>query len=425
MIQSDGLDDVEVVLDDDHRVALVDQPVDHQQQLADVLEVQPGGGLVEDVDGAAVGALLQLGSELDALRLAAGERGRRLAEPDVAEPDVDERAQVAGDRGDRREELRRLLDGHVEDLGHRLALVVDLEGLPVVPGALAHLARHVDVRQEVHLDLDRAVAGARLAAPALDVEREAAGLVAADLRLGGGREQLADLVPDAGVGGRVGPRGAPDRRLVDPDQLVELVETGDAGVPAGHLPRAVELVGQHRGQDVVDQRGLARAGHPGDRDQAAERDVDVDAAQVVLARADDRQLPLAVDRPADVRHRDRAAPGQVRAGQRRVVRLQPGHGAAVHDVAAVLAGAGADVDRPVGRADRVLVVLDDDQGVAQVAQPDQGLDEPAVVALVQPDRRLVEHVEHADQARPDLRGEPDALGLAAGERSRRPASSDR
>ena len=93
----------------------------------------------------------------------------------------------------------------------------------------------------------------------------------------------------------------------------------------------------------------------------------------------------------------------------------PGH----DDLAAVLAGAGADVDDPVGGADRVLVVLDDDQGVAQVAQPDQGLDQPVVVALVQADGRLVEDVEHADQAGADLGGQPDALGLAAGQRARR------
>ena len=42
-----------------------------------------------------------------------------------------------------------------------------------------------------------------------------------------------------------------------------------------------------------------------------------------------------------------------------------------------------------------------------------------VVALVEADRRLVEDVEHADQARADLRGEPDALPLAARQRGRR------
>ena len=71
-------------------------------------------------------------------------------------------------------------------------------------------------------------------------------------------------------------------------------------------------------------------------------------------------------------------------------------------------------------ADGVLVVLDHDQRVAQVAQPGQGLDQPAVVPLVQPDRRLVQHVEHADQAGADLGGQPDALRLAAGQRRRPP-----
>src|SRR3546814_13661730 len=65
----------------------------------------------------------------------------------------------------------------------------------------------------------------------------------------------------------------------------------------------------------------------------------------------------------------------------------------------VLAGAGTDVDDVVGDADRVLVVLDDDHRVAEVAQPDERVDEPTVVALVQADRRLVEHVEDRKSTR--------------------------
>ena len=47
----------------------------------------------------------------------------------------------------------------------------------------------------------------------------------------------------------------------------------------------------------------------------------------------------------------------------------------------------------------------------------------AVVALVQADRRLVEHVQHAGQVRADLRREPDALAFAA--RQRRRAAAER
>ena len=88
------LDDVEVVLDDDDRVALVDQALEHSEQLVDVIEMKPRGRLVQHVDRAPGGSLLQLGGQLDALRLTAGERGRRLAEPDVAEPDVHERGEM-------------------------------------------------------------------------------------------------------------------------------------------------------------------------------------------------------------------------------------------------------------------------------------------------------------------------------------------
>ena len=88
-------------------------------------------------------------------------------------------------------------------------------------------------------------------------------------------------------------------------------------------------------------------------------------------------------------------------------------------LATVLPRAGTDVDDVVGDPDRLLVVLDDEHGVAEVAQADHRVDEPLVVPLVQPDRRLVEHVEHADQTAADLAREPDALRLAAGERARR------
>ena len=113
-------------------------------------------------------------------------------------------------------------------------------------------------------------------------------------------------------------------------------------------------------------------------------------------------------------------PREVGPGERLGALLEALDRAGVDDPSAVLAGAGADVDHPVRGADGVLVVLDDDEGVAEVAQPRQRVDQPAVVALVEPDRRLVEDVEHADQARPDLRGQPDALRLATGQRRRRP-----
>jgi hypothetical protein len=60
-------------------------------------------------------------------------------------------------------------------------------------------------------------------------------------------------------------------------------------------------------------------------------------------------------------------------------------------------------------------VLDHDHRVAEVAQPLERLEQAVVVALVEADRGLVEHVEHAREARADLAGEADALDFAARE----------
>ena len=48
----------------------------------------------------------------------------------------------------------------------------------------------------------------------------------------------------------------------------------------------------------------------------------------------------------------------------------------------------------------------------------RAVEQPGVVARVEADRRLVEHVEHARQAAADLAGQADPLALAAGERRR-------
>ena len=77
---------------------LLDQLVQHLEELRHVVEVQAGGRLVEDVERAAGGAARQLLGELDALRLAARQRRRLLADMDVAEADAAQRLQLVADR---------------------------------------------------------------------------------------------------------------------------------------------------------------------------------------------------------------------------------------------------------------------------------------------------------------------------------------
>ncbi len=137
------------------------------------------------------------------------------------------------------------------------SLIHHLQRFAIEAVALAHGARDPHVGQKIHLQPVRAVAFARLAAAAGDIEAEPARLVAAALRFGELRVQVADVVEHLDVRARVRARRAADRRLVDDDQLVELIDALDAIVLAGLAFAAHEVAQQRFAQDVVHQRALA------------------------------------------------------------------------------------------------------------------------------------------------------------------------
>ena len=84
----------------------------------------------------------------------------------------------------------------------------------------------------------------------------------------------------------------------------------------------------------------------------------------------------------------------------------------------MLARARPHIDHLIGRADRVLIVLDHDHAVTDITQTLERGDESLVIALVQADAGLVQDVHHAREARADLGRQADALGLAARKRRR-------
>src|ERR1700682_2240937 len=410
-----GLEDVEVVLDDDHRVAGIDEPVQDVEQPLDVGEVQTGGRLVEDVESLPRITPAELFRQLDPLRLTTGELGRRLSQADVAEAHLAQRLQLALDLGDAVEELGRLLDAHVEHVGDGLTAVGHLQCFLVVALTLADLAGHVDVVQEVHLDLDDAVALAVLAAAALDVEAEAARSIAAHLRLWHLGEELANVGEHPGVGRRVRARRPSDGRLVDVDHLVDEAEPGNLAGGTRTVFRTIEVLRQAAIQNVAHQRALARAADAGDTDQLAQREIHIDVLQVVLGGATHNDH-LAVTLAAPPRQRDRSLTAKKRArdrlGRFQDVVERPGG----DNVSAVLAGSRSDVDDEVGRPHRLFVVLDHDHRVADVSQRQQRGDQLSVVSLVQADRRLIEDVQDAHQLGADLGRQADALRLPARKR---------
>ena len=84
----------------------------------------------------------------------------------------------------------------------------------------------------------------------------------------------------------------------------------------------------------------------------------------------------------------------------------------------MLAGAGADIDDPVGAADDVHLVLDDEQRIADRLQPVERAQQRLGIGGMQPGRRLVHHIDDAEQVGDDLGGKPQPLQLARRQRRR-------
>ena len=74
--------------------------------------------------------------------------------------------------------LEGLIDGHIQDVPDVGAFVLDFQGFPGCTASPADVAGHINVREEVHLDLDDSVSAAGLAPPPLDVEAISPFLVA-------------------------------------------------------------------------------------------------------------------------------------------------------------------------------------------------------------------------------------------------------
>ena len=120
-----------------------------------------------------------------------------------------------------------------------MAFPQDFERLPVVAASPTLLAGDVDVGKEVHLYLDGSVALAGIATTAGHVEGKPSRLVAAGLGLGHGSEQRQNPVEELRVGGWVAARSSSNRRLIDVDRLVDLIEPLDPLVQPGQITRAV------------------------------------------------------------------------------------------------------------------------------------------------------------------------------------------
>src|SRR5277367_1601395 len=263
-------DDVEIMFDDQDGVAESDEAVEHVEKFFDVVKMQAGGGLVEDVERATGLALGKFTREFGALSFAAGDGGGGLSELHVAEADVHQSLQLHLNRRNIFQNFESFFDGQIEQIGNGKAFVTHGESFSVVALAAANFARNVHIRQEIHFDAALAVALAGFAAPAFHIEAETAGTIAALARLRKHGIELANGRENAGVGGGIGARRAADGRLVNLHDFINVLDAGDGTMRAGLFHRAIEFRSERAVENIVDERGFSGAGDAGDDSHEAE-----------------------------------------------------------------------------------------------------------------------------------------------------------
>jgi len=258
--------------------------------------------------------------QLQALRLPARQRWHRLPQLHVVQPHIGQRLQRTHHVHVLREQAHGFGHGQLQHVGDAEFLVQALDGdlahLGAETRAVAVRATQVHVGQELHFDVLEARAAAGGTAPRARVEAEGAGGVLALTRQRRHRKQRAHGIERTHIAGRVGAGRLADGRLVDEVDRAQPVGAQQIVVFAGRVGGQAEVAQQGRVQDVLDQRGLARAAHAGHADQALQRELDVQVLQVVLSRALQDQARRVLGHRAAQAQADGAARAQVGAGQR-------------------------------------------------------------------------------------------------------------
>ena len=125
------------------------------------------------------------------------------------------------------EEFACFIDCHIKYIVDTLTLILDFQCLPVIPLSMTDLTWYIYICQEMHLNLDDTIATARLTSATCNIERESSLRVTHCLCIFCVREQITDQIKDPCISCRVRTWASADRRLVDIDNLIQLVQSCD------------------------------------------------------------------------------------------------------------------------------------------------------------------------------------------------------
>lgn len=154
-----------------------------------------------------------------------------------------------------------------------------------------------------------------------------------------------------------------------------------------------------RCDSVGNQGALTRSRHAGNDRKRTKLDLGGNVFEVVGAGARDLKA-AATGLAALIGNPDHSFAGQISARHRLGTRHDIGRRSRRDYVSAVHARAGAHVDHIVGSTNRILIMLNDDDGIADIAQALKRLDQALVIALMEANRWLVQNVQDTHEPAP-------------------------
>ena len=265
-----ALDDLEIVLDHDDRIARFDQALEQSDEKRNIIEVQSGRRLVEDeqVSGFSfpVSGLAKVPDEFQPLRFAAGESVERLAKAQITESDFLQDCERTGEPFafvEFAEKMHRLAHGQFEQFVDRVAAQLHFQDMRLEPSTFAFRAAHVEVAQELHFDFLEAGPAAALATSAAGVKGKRARSQSLRHRFRQRGEKFAHPIVNPEIKDRGRTRGAGERRLIDHYDLAHAMRPGHALAGAGFFAARSACSEEILVKDFVDEGRFARAGDTG------------------------------------------------------------------------------------------------------------------------------------------------------------------
>ena len=219
----------------------------------DILKMQSCGRLIQDIDGPAGTSSGKLRGQLDTLCLTTGQGSGRLSQLYIGKSHIIQGLDLSADKRYIFEERQCFFHRHIQHIKNTLAFVFYIQCLTVVSLTAADLTGHIDIRQEMHLDLDDTIATAGFTSSALDIEAESSLAVTLGLCVRRRSKQIADQIKYSGISSGVGSGSPSDGRLVNVDDFVQLFHTFDTLVSAGNAAGTVQFSRQMLVEDLIHQ----------------------------------------------------------------------------------------------------------------------------------------------------------------------------